>query len=108
MTKYFLFATLALAACSTDSSLTINNESSYTITEINLSPIDHVSWGSDLLGSNVLAPGDALELSGISCNTYDIRVVDNTNAECILDSVDLCIDNAIWHITNAELAACAF
>ena len=108
MTKYILFASLTLAACTTDSTLTIENQSSYTFTEINLSPIDRVSWGADLLGNTVLLPGQALEVSGISCNTYDIRVIDDTADECILDTVDLCVDNAVWPITNTELAACAF
>jgi hypothetical protein len=105
---------LALAACGTsddgggDSSLTIDNDSSYTLIEINLSPTTSVSWGADLLGSDVLAPGEVFEASGIDCNTYDIRVVDDTNDECILDSVDLCLDNAVWRIDDAELAICGF
>ncbi|NVB81107.1 MAG: hypothetical protein HOV81_22110 [Kofleriaceae bacterium] len=91
-----------------DSSLTIENASSYTLVEINLSPVDRVSWGADLLGSDVLAPGDVFHASGIDCNTYDIRVVDEDNDECILDAVDLCLDNAVWSIDDAELASCAF
>jgi hypothetical protein len=100
---------LALAACgTTDSTLTIDNNSSYTLIEINLSPTSAVSWGADLLGTNVLEPGDAFEVSGLDCNTYDIRVVDEDGDECILDSVDLCVDNAVWSIDNAALALCAF
>ena len=105
----------ALAACGTsddggnvDSTLTIDNDSSYTLIEINLSPTTSVSWGPDLLGSDVLAPGEVFEAHGIDCNTYDIRVVDDTNDECILDSVDLCLDNAVWRLDNTELAICAF
>ena len=113
--KRLAILTLMLAACATDdggggadSTLTIDNDSSYTLIEINLSPTTSISWGPDLLGSDVLAPGEVFEASGIACDTYDIRVVDDTNDECILDSVDLCLDNAVWHIDNAELAICAF
>ena len=92
---------------SLDSSLVIENDSSYTFIEINLSPTGTVSWGADLLGAQVLEPGDVLELSGIECGTYDIRVIDEDADECILDTVDLCLDNAVWRIDDVELASCA-
>lgn len=102
---------LSLVGCSdedADSSLVISNESTYSFIEINLSPIDQVAWGQDLLGTDILAPGEQLETSGIPCGTYDIRIIDEDNDMCILDTVDLCLDNAVWRIDNAELAACQF
>lgn len=104
----------ALAACaddgggSLDSTLTIENESSYAFAEINLSPEDAVTWGNDLLGADILAPGEVLEVSGVACDVYDIRIIDDEGDECILSSVDLCLDNAVWSIDDAELAACQF
>jgi hypothetical protein len=100
---------LSLTACSSDdldSSLVISNESTYSFIEINLSPIDHVAWGTDLLGTDILVPGEQLETSGIPCGTYDIRIIDEDNDMCVLDTVDLCVDNAVWRIDNAELAGC--
>jgi hypothetical protein len=114
MKRLAVLAGLVLAACGTtdegslDSTLTIDNNSSYTLIEIYLSPTSNVSWGSDLLGSNVLEPGDAYEVSGIECATYDIRIVDEDHDECVLDSVDLCLDNAVWSIDDGDLALCAF
>ena len=108
MNRLALLAVLSLAACGTDSTLTIDNASSYALAEINLSPEDSTSWGADLLGSDVLLPGEALEVSGIQCGTYDIRIIDEDLDECILPSVDLCVDNAIWRISDLELAACQF
>jgi hypothetical protein len=59
----------SLAACgggtSLDSSLTIDNASSHTFIEINLSPTGAVEWGTDLLGADILTPGETLEASGI-------------------------------------------
>ncbi len=102
---------LSFTACASDgdgldSSLVISNESTYSFIEINLSPIDHVAWGADLLGTDVLVPGEQLETSGIPCGTYDIRIIDEDNDMCVLDTVDLCVDNAVWRIDNAELAGC--
>jgi hypothetical protein len=112
--KRLMFAmALALTACAAEdgdggATLTIENDSSYTLTSIQLSPTTSINWGADLLGADVLEPGDVLELTSIDCDTYDIRVVDETNAECILDSVDLCLDDSVWTIDDAELALCAF
>ena len=113
MNRFTIAAALAtsIGACSAedlDSSLTIENKSSFTFVEINLSPTDHVDFGTDLLGADTLQPGESLELSAIACGLYDIRVIDETNSQCILDSVDLCIDNAVWKIDDAELVACSF
>ncbi|MGE0396834.1 MAG: hypothetical protein AB7T06_08965 [Kofleriaceae bacterium] len=91
-----------------DSTLTIENESSYAFAEIYLSPEDAASWGNDLLGADILAPGEVLELSGITCDVYDIRIVDDEGDDCVLASVDLCLDDAVWSIDDAELAACQF
>jgi hypothetical protein len=99
----------SLAACGGgDSSLTINNDSSYTLFEINLAAIDDPNWGPDLLGGTVLDPGDSLVITDIDCDTYDVRVVDDTGAECILESLDLCFDDAVWHLDDIDLALCAF
>lgn len=100
---------LSLGACASEddsSSLVIANESSYSFIEINLSPIDRVAWGADLLGTDILIPGEQLETSGIECGIYDIRVIDEDNDMCVLDTVDLCQDSAVWRIDDAELAGC--
>ncbi|MDX2093072.1 MAG: hypothetical protein SFX73_34840 [Kofleriaceae bacterium] len=108
MKRLGLLLAFSLAACGTDSTLTIENDSTYTLTSIQLSPTSSTSWGPDLLGADVLDPGDVLELSNIECDTYDIRVIDDTDAECVLDSVDLCLDDAVWIINDAELVFCGF
>jgi hypothetical protein len=111
-----LFATTlaftALTACGGgddpgDSSLTIDNGSSYILLEINVSPVDEASWGPDLLGSETLDPGDSLVIE-LDCDVYDIRILDDTNTECILESVDLCFEDAAWEIDDTELALCGF
>jgi hypothetical protein len=112
MTRAWCFAAvlaLGVAGCSAedaDASLTIENASSYTLVEIYLSPVDAESWGSDLLGSELLEPGDILEVSAIACDVYDILVTDETGADCVLTDVDLCLDDALWTITDEELVAC--
>ena len=103
-------ATASLAACAADTSstLTIHNNSSYALIEINVAPVDQTTWGQDLLGVDVLNPGDSFVVSKIDCGTYDIRLIDHDNAMCVLTDVDLCADNATWSLDDTELAACHF
>jgi len=89
-------------------SLTIDNDSSFTIIELNISPVGEASFGADLLGADVLEPGDSFVISQLDCDVYDIRLLDEDNDECILADVDLCFDNAVWTLDDAELAACQF
>ena len=91
-----------------DSSFTVANESSYVLEEVNLSPEGAFSWGRNLLGGDVLFPGEALTVDFVDCDYYDARVIDNTNLECVLYGLDLCFDDALWVIDNRTLDNCAF
>lgn len=90
------------------STLTIDNDSSFSMIEINLSPTDRIAWGPDLLGTEVLDPGDSFIVSDLDCGVYDIRLVDEDNDECIMTDIDLCLENAVWRLDDAELLACQF
>lgn len=89
-----------------DSSFTVDNESDYVITELYIAPTDARTWGPDLLGSNVLFPGDSITITGIDCDDYDVQVYDELGASCELLDIDLCFDDAVWVITNSDLAFC--
>ena len=103
------FAVTAIAAAATltgcvvqadeDASLTVYNESSFVIEELYLTEVDSPTWGSDLLGSDVLFPGEAIEL-GVDCDYYDALVIDETGLECEILDIDLCFNDAQWVIRN--------
>jgi predicted small secreted protein len=111
-----LLATTTLAACGADdgdggdgdSSLTIVNDSSFTFDNIYLSPVDQDDWGADLLGADLLDPGDEVVITDLVCDVFDIRIVDEDGDECIVTDVDLCFDDALWVIDDDELASCQF
>jgi hypothetical protein len=106
-----LLAGLALgsAACvvTDDSSLTIYNESSYTLYEVYLAEESDPTWGPNLL-PQPLFPGDDLVIVDIDCGTYDVLVVDETGVECELVGLDLCLDDEGWVIDDFTLDVCAF
>lgn len=103
-----MVAAAALAGCTTssndpgfvaDSSLLVINESDYTIFEIYLTEVDNPSWGPNLLGGDVLYPGEEL-LLGVQCDFYDALLVDEDGVECEIHSIDLCLNDADWVIRN--------
>lgn len=103
-TACFLGLGAALSGCviesGNDSSLTVYNDSDFVIQELYLTEVDSPTWGPDLLGSDVLLPGEAIEL-GLDCDYYDALVVDETGLECEILGIDLCFDDAQWVLTNS-------
>ena len=99
---------LAAAACSSDdpigtvsdSILAVQNRSDFVITDIRLAMLGE-DYTRNLLGTDVLLPGEEIIL-GVDCGIYDARVVDDTGAVCQLEDVDLCLNEAVWVLTNAS------
>ncbi|HEY0157736.1 MAG TPA: hypothetical protein VGF28_10665 [Thermoanaerobaculia bacterium] len=84
----------------------IINASNWDIHHIYLSSSDDRSWGEDQLEDEILSKGDSLTLTNISCDLYDIQVVDEDGDECVIEEVDLCGDESYWKITDKELLEC--
>ncbi len=103
-----LFCVFMLGACTTeDATITIDNQSTYVLIELNVAPVGTVTWGPDLLGGADLLPGEFITI-GVDCDFYDIRIVDELGAECVLLDVDLCLNDQTWVIDDIELANCGF
>jgi hypothetical protein len=103
-----LTATVALNACvittDGDSSFTVDNRSDYALYEIYLAAVNDQSWGPDLLRGGTLFPGESLQIHGVNCGTYDALILDELGAECELNYIDICYDDARWRITNILLS----
>lgn len=104
---------LALVLCSLaapvfagDATVKIINQSKWEIHHIFLSASTEDEWGPDQLDDEILTKGDSLTLTGIDCDLYDIKVVDEDGDECIIEEVDLCNDNSYWKITDKDLLEC--
>jgi hypothetical protein len=89
---------------SSDSTLTVTNQSSFDIEQLFITQNHSATWGPNLLGSQPLLPGEVILLDGIACDTYDVLLVDETSAECEVDAFSLCFDDADWVITNNTCA----
>lgn len=89
LSPIFVAATPALAQ---DLQFELINNSSITLTQLYASPVDEQAWGDDILGVDVLAPGETgtVTIAGGSANCqYDMRfVADNGNE--VSGTADLC------------------
>ena len=90
-----------------DSSLTIENDSDFALVEIRVTQVNNRDWGPNLIGGDVLLPGEAIVVV-LTCDTYDVLVVDQDDFSCELLDLDLCFDDAIWTVTNRTLETCGF
>jgi hypothetical protein len=97
---------LACEGYGSGSVITFYNQSRWEIHYLFLSPSDNPNWGPDQLDDDILAPGEYLELNGIDCDTYDVRLIDEDGDECVVQEIDICAEDSGWHITNQVLLAC--
>lgn len=99
-----LFATTAWAA--TNSKIIVVNKSNWAIHELYFSPTNETEWGEDQLGDTTIETGEQFTLSGVPCDKWDVRVVDEDGDECVVENVGLCDDTDKWVIKDSDLLAC--
>ena len=101
-----LLASLLLLAFVDNATVKIINQSSWEIHHVFLSASDEQSWGEDQLEDEILAKGESLTLTGIACDLYDVKIVDEDGDECIVEEVDLCGGKSYWKVTDKDLQDC--
>ena len=100
------FAAAGPAAAADTSTVSLHNGSSWTITEMYLSAVDVEEWGPDQLGEKVIEPDANYELSGVPCDVYDVRLVDEDGDVCVVGGVKLCGADSAWTIGDKDLLNC--
>lgn len=89
-----------------DAVFTVDNQSSYVITQLYIAPVSATYWGDDLLYGDVLYPGEYIDIYDITCDYYDVQVVDEYGYACELLDEYLCFDDSAWVVTNTTLSIC--
>jgi hypothetical protein len=106
MKRILLVAALAaVATVAYASDLVIRNQSHWDIHRIYISSTDSESWGEDQLDDDILKSGQTLTLHGVSCDYYDVKLVDEDGDACELRNVKLCSDK-VWTIDDDALLSC--
>ncbi len=84
----------------------IVNKSDWEIHHFFLSSAEEDDWGPDQLGDDVIGTGESFILKSIPCDSYDVKLVDEDEDECVVEAVDICGGAEQWTITNAILLGC--
>ena len=79
---------------------TLVNDSRVTITHAYVSPSTTTDWEEDILGSDVLPPGNSVEITFSRFNdsgecTYDIKVLGRDGSEGFLYKINLCTTSTV-------------
>lgn len=77
-------ALLATPALAEDLVFTLVNDSSYTIVEMNVSPVGEELWGENILNVDAVTPGmsgDVTIADGLDVCDYDLRFVTDDGTE---------------------------
>jgi hypothetical protein len=101
-----LAVAIPASAARRKASIKVINQSKWEIHELYLSPASSHHWGPDQLEDQVLAKGESLTLTNITCDRYDIKVVDEDGDECVIEDQQLCGEALYWKITDKALLAC--
>lgn len=106
MKRLILVAALA-AACTTAlaADFVVSNESRWDIHRLYVSSSDAREWGDDQLEDDILASGQTLTLSGVSCDSYDVKMIDEDGDVCEIRDVNMC-GGEEWTITDDTLLEC--
>jgi hypothetical protein len=89
-----------------DSNVIVVNKSLWAIHEMYFSPTDETEWGEDQLGDTTIETGEQFTLTGLPCDKWDVRVVDEDGDECVIGGVTLCEDTDEWVINDSDLLTC--
>jgi hypothetical protein len=99
-------AALLVPAAAQAANVTIKNKSDWSITHFFLSPTETEDWGPDQLGEEtIIETGGTFTLTGVPCDSYDVRLLDEDGDECVVAAVDICADGG-WVISNDDLLEC--
>ncbi len=93
-------------AAAKKAAVTVVNKSDWQIHQFFLSPVDTDEWGPDQLGDQVIGTGDSFKLTDIDCSSYDVKLVDEDEDECVVGGVDICGSGQTWTITSDDLLDC--
>jgi hypothetical protein len=85
----------------------LENDSSFAIYQVFVSPVYRQTWGYDKLGDVVLEPGYYVTLPPLRLGHYDLKLVDEDGDTCVVSNVRVDYETK-WAITDSWLLGCEF
>ena len=99
------FLSLARAA---STSVHIVNDSGKEIRNVYTSHVNSDDWSANLLGDGPIAAGQSFDLSNISCDGQQIKLIAEDQDGCFLSAVINCNQSSSWTITNDTARDCGY
>jgi hypothetical protein len=97
----------ALLALALAANVLVVNRSDFDVRHLYLTYADSDDWGEDQLGPGGLPHRTGrVRLTGLACETYDVRLESPGGRACEVDDVEICDRDEVWTITNEQLRAC--
>jgi len=93
LTAVSLTASVAASSQRRVLDFTLVNSTKYTILELYVSPTNDDKWGEDVLGEDILKPGEKLDISfsrGETTCMWDLKIVDEDKDEVEWEKFNLC------------------
>jgi hypothetical protein len=84
--------------------LVVRNQCTVPITEIHVAAVGSTAFGPNLISATALAPGASLTVN-VSCDQYDVLLIDQAGEQLTLHNVNLCARNADFILASN---ACLF
>jgi hypothetical protein len=105
--KRLLLAMLlaALSAPAFAGQLIIRNNSSWDFHYVYISPSSQGEWGPDQLGNDTIPSGSSYNFTGVGCNTWDVKIVDEDGDTCQLMNRRIC-GTVDWSFNNRDWLNC--
>jgi hypothetical protein len=100
-----LAALWAIPAFADPRDFNVVNNTSIVLTHVYVAPSDSSDWGDDIMGQDVLAAGDNVNVvfrkfDGTTC-LYDVQVMGQQGQTGVLYKVDLCTISTVTFSDNA-------
>jgi hypothetical protein len=98
----FALVAFSTTAAAEDLVFTLNNHSTFSVIEFHASPNDVANWEDDILGQDILAAGDSVEVTiadGRGQCEYDLRFKFEDGDVIERPGVNLC-DTGSYTLTN--------
>jgi hypothetical protein len=85
----------------------IENRAHHTIVELRLAALADRTWEPSLLPAP-LPPGARAIAARLPCSHYDVLIVKDDGARCVLTNTALCFDGEPWTIYDVTLEGCVW
>ena len=94
-------------AGSADTAVNIVNNSGRDIRNVYVSHVDADDWSNDLLDAKI-SSGQSRNVTGIQCDSQQMKVIAEDQDGCFLSTVVQCGTSGSWTITNDTPRDCGY